>query len=772
MRINQSNNRWKLIIARFLDNQYQINCKPFKPTGVVNEPSEQPFQTNYQQGAKQEFSQRTGNQSTTLARQTSEQPFQTNYQQGVRQEFSQPTSNQSTTLASQAGEQPFQTNYQQGAKQEFSQPTGNQSTANQSGGNQPTALANKPVEQSIGTNYQQLATQELTRQSTLNQSTILAGQSFEQPMGISNQLPEATERQFGKFDSITSGQVATIINSTVNGSQEHADTLASNENSIYIPETHLVPDQLESKAANDTLNTEAILPNVNAAASMQPDQVILAHNRNEDSPQRLLPEVTIGNVSLPTDFIGNAQAVNQSVGLPGYLESSLILGRTVLPEQSSVLGPSYNSGLLSAPGLGNQSSLSPLQSPFGVVSRTALQNDSLVVINTAKSLLARNENAITDASKSLSQLMQGAMQPGKGTESKSENSDKTFPLSVKLTGLIAIFEINPSGTKKSKLVQMGESDSLTVWNPIVLTTEPDEGSEIDETVQSEEPNPSAANGLIITAAAGAQVPVQAAQGLTTNTTTQQTTANTDPNTGKSQTSKSKDPHATDTKSLMGEFTDDETLLTQLGTRKEIAGNFVDVDTEDVDDYTIDNSDLDIGGRTNSSRFGASNTSTRGTSLLQILLVLLDDLKGKKKGDKTEQDILFDAMFGVNDQKEYVVKKGDTLGSIAYWKYKHRYLARRIYQENVSKKILKPIKNEQDLDAISDIEPQPGTKLILPSGSQSFRYKCAHKNVFNSAYIILFGYRHSGEPEYEEDSEYYESKYSAEKEMALMAEVCR
>ncbi len=126
-----------------------------------------------------------------------------------------------------------------------------------------------------------------------------------------------------------------------------------------------------------------------------------------------------------------------------------------------------------------------------------------------------------------------------------------------------------------------------------------------------------------------------------------------------------------------------------------------------------------------------------TRWLEWIILLVNDAKGKKPINKAGFAILFDAMWNFNKQDKYVVKKGDTIGSIAHAQHKTVRLARRLYQENVGKGIIDPIADNASDEEIANIKLKPGMVLVLLSGSNIFHYKRASEGQFpNPAQQIM------------------------------------
>ena len=313
--------------------------------------------------------------------------------------------------------------------------------------------------------------------------------------------------------------------------------------------------------------------------------------------------------------------------------------------------------------------------------------------------------------------------------------DETGKLIVgKMGNLLAPELIAGIATGKKGIKDPDESTSISLM-PLrgIRKSEQGDADEDDEDVLEPDDtvvNASTAN-LIIANVVSAKA--------STGTATQTSTSNTDPQ----PANQSKKPGATDIDSLMEQFPKADALLPPAP-RKEIVYDFDDNGPTGRVKSPVDNSYgtrtiyADIDPRVPVSRGGGSAaTPNTGFTFGQIVGLILDTMKAKKPVNKSGFAILFDAMWNFNDHKQYKTRKGDTWGSIAAWQHKDENLGWRLYQENVGRGIIKPIKNARDFDAIKDIKVKPGTELVLLSCSNIFHHKRANQDRFLNPTKQLF-----------------------------------
>ena len=242
-----------------------------------------------------------------------------------------------------------------------------------------------------------------------------------------------------------------------------------------------------------------------------------------------------------------------------------------------------------------------------------------------------------------------------------------------------------------------------------------------------------------------------ATSLPVSTTSTQTTANTDPNaqntaTSTAQTKGIKDPDATDLKSLIDAALPsmEITGLKENTSRKDPLGSFVDVDNQPSTGSTSNSgsssliSNLAIDGKRGSPIAGLSMFDYAGQSakIASIfVLALWQFAKNDKTISQTLLHIKLKRMPGYTEHKKYVVQVGETFGKITKDNYVDARFAVGLYLANMNKSLtsgkgLPQIQNLDDIEAIQNIRPKPGTVLILPSSSDLRYFEIAQKGEFN------------------------------------------
>ena len=313
--------------------------------------------------------------------------------------------------------------------------------------------------------------------------------------------------------------------------------------------------------------------------------------------------------------------------------------------------------------------------------------------------------ANTSNSQSAAQALQGLLQQGQAANGKLDETGKPIVKGAGAPGLTDALTTTQGG----KIGAAGTTESIGTAGmgmlPGMLITKGGKGGEvIDETkLPVGQTGNATTTGIIITATAGATITGQTGVAGQTGVTGQQiTTTHTTTGTGTTSTVPgAKDTGATDIKSLLTTLPTVEISDSKKGPndqdedtrRPEIDFDSIeDSDFDDDEDDFIDTPAVD-GKRANSTVIETSpkKPSKLGLSIIENIMVLMNDLKNQKVDDKTARRMwadLFTDLFGKQKRQPYGVRTEDTLESIARYVLKDARLAPLLYTINVhTKKIL-------------------------------------------------------------------------------------
>ena len=372
--------------------------------------------------------------------------------------------------------------------------------------------------------------------------------------------------------------------------------------------------------------------------------------------------------------------------------------------------------------------LSVKESPAGYTPSTAATSN---LANVAPGTLAgKDAPAAPNAAntQAIVQAFQGILQPGQGAVKGAEEAGKAI-VKGGGPGLPDALTTN-QGTGKKGAEGLIEGTSTPLMPlPTTLTGKGGKGIEGGDDAKlpiGQATNP-AQNTLIVTATAGAQITGQTgAAGTQTGATGTSGTV-----TGTAGTA-GKDPNSTDIKSLVGalpavEIYDSKQEVGEAEevaeTRKEINYDSIDDDDEDDD---LNNLPIVDGKRASSASAVPSKKpkSKPWLSIIENIMVLINDLKNKPLDDKTEQQMLTDLFIDIFNKKERdscPVRVDDTLYTIAHRVLKEPRLTPLLYTINVHAKHIAAIKDQENIQAIYEIRPET-TTILLPFRSEILRYK--------------------------------------------------
>ncbi len=460
-----------------------------------------------------------------------------------------------------------------------------------------------------------------------------------------------------------------------------------------------------------------------AGAQLPLSNQLLAHLFNQDSASNNVAG------SIPERLASILNYAQPGMGLLARDNSVALSGQPALISPfSDPLNPLFLSSVLGKD-TQNNSPLSVKESPGNYVAATGLTNGNPLNGSPASgsmhpnSLMSRDGQALngTTNSQTIAQALAGLLQQGQGAVKSTDETGK--PIAKGIGGPNITDVIAPIGTGKIGAVGAieGSVGPLIPLGPLVTKGGKGlEGTDDGKLPIGQVANPTA-TGLIVTATAGVTVPAGTATGTTTTTTG---SPGATPGTGSTT---GKDPNATDIKSLVDELPEVDLFDSKKEEEKETTEGRLEVNYETIDDDNDDfiNQPVIEGKRASSASGAQSKPSAKvGLSIIENIMVLMNDLKNKKLEDKTAQQMLLDLfsdIFSQEKRHEYIVREDETLENIARYLLKDARLAALLYTINVHAKNIAPVKGEENQQNIYAIKPI-GQTILLPHRSEILRYK--------------------------------------------------
>ncbi len=563
-----------------------------------------------------------------------------------------------------------------------------------------------------------------------------------------------------KAGSITQGSQTTIAqNQTENTSSRVTTAITNSTNIIDSATTSSKPSQIATTdvlAANSPSTKPVPVGSPSIDATSPTSKMQLADAAN--------PTGLANNPSTVAQLLDTMQ---KNIGLSRESNSALLAGS---PATQGVAGISPFH-MLDAAGKPIATDGAPLTiKEYGAqyTASTANAGTGGQNIKDAQVMKEGQLAANTSTSQNAAQALQGLLQQGQAATGKLDETGKAAVKGGGASTLTDASTTTQSGKTGATSSIEGAGNGAMILPGMIITKG---GKAIDGMDETKLPIAQTGNatttGIIITPTAGAIIANQTAiagqagtnvAGTTgTNTTGTNTTStnvtgsvtsntagtnvtgtnttgtNTTATTNTTKTPGTQDPNATDIKSLVGALPTVEITGAKKGIDSEDQGAHrpeIDYDSVDDNDFDDDNDDfVDTpvvdGKRTNSPLAGnVQNKSAKlGLSIIENIMVLINDLKNQKVDDQTAKRMwadLFIDIFGKQKRQPYAVKTEDTLENIARYMLKDTRLAPLLYTINVHAKIIKPLKNVS-VETISAIKPET-QKILLPHRSEILRYK--------------------------------------------------
>jgi hypothetical protein len=159
-------------------------------------------------------------------------------------------------------------------------------------------------------------------------------------------------------------------------------------------------------------------------------------------------------------------------------------------------------------------------------------------------------------------------------------------------------------------------------------------------------------------------------------------------------------------------------------RPEIDYDSIENNDFDDDDNYIDTPLIETRRSDNSTVASTPKKANIGLSIIENIMVLINDLKNQKVDDPTAKRMwadLFIDLFGRQKRQPCAVRADDTLENIARFVLKDARLAPLLYTINVHAKNIKPLKGNESIEKIGSIKPD-AKEILLPHRSEILRYK--------------------------------------------------